>query len=87
MATNHTIAQLQSERIRNAHRLAEIKDAQVALDKLEADLKKAIGDVLGQHGLKMRDMTLDLALRSGKIPTFDGRTAPAGWFSGSMDVT
>jgi hypothetical protein len=82
-----TIAMMQSDRIRNAHRLSEIQDAKQSLDELERDIKAALEPILAKHGLKPRDMALDLSMRTGaKLPTFDGNPAPAGFLSCGLDV-
>ncbi len=81
-----TIAMMQSDRIRNIHRLAEIQEAQQSVDTLEADLKAALEPVLAKHGLKVRDMSIDLSLRAGKMPTFGGPVPPDGFLSCSVDV-
>ncbi len=68
------------------HRLSEIQDAKQSLDTLESDIKAALDPVLAKHGLKARETTLDLSLRSGQLPMFDGRATPAGFLSCSLDV-
>ncbi len=80
------VALQQSDKIRNLHRLAEIQEAQQSVDTLEADLKAALEPVLAKHGLKARDMSIDLSLRAGKMPSFGGTQSPDGFMSCSLDV-
>lgn len=91
-----TLMQLQSEKIRSVHRfidaqeskrLSEIQEAQRSLDTLETDIKVALAEVLKTHGLKFRDLSLTLNMSAGDAPSmFDGKTAPSGWLSASLDV-
>lgn len=82
-----SLAQLQSNRLRNTHRLAGVGDAQGAVEKLQEELKQAIGDVLKKHDLKLRDLNISLSLNAGADPYgLGGRKSPAGWVTGSLDV-
>ncbi len=83
-----TLMEMQSARIRNTHRLSEIKEAQAGMEKLETDLKMAIDEVMKKHGLKLRNLQMSLNLQSGKsaYPSSLDSKSPSGWFNGSMDV-
>lgn len=82
------VALKQSDRIRNAHRLGEITDAQKGMEKLEGELKKALEDVLKTHGLKLRNLSVNLNLKSasGKPLYYDDQLkGPSGFFNGSIE--
>lgn len=81
------IALRQSDRIRNAHRLADIKEAQRSMDEIETDVRRALAEVLKKHGLKARDFSITLNLTAGdNRPVFGGQRPPAGYLSASLDV-
>jgi hypothetical protein len=81
-----SLAQLQSNRLRNTHRLAGVGDAQGAVEKLQEELKQAMADVLKKHDLKLRDLNINLSLSAGADPYGGGRKSPAGWLTASLDV-
>ncbi len=76
--------QMQSYRTRNLHRMSEIADAQRDMDQLEANVRRALTEVLKQHGVKLGDMTITLNL--GTMPSLMGQSPPAGYLSASLDV-
>ena len=82
---NKTLTQMQSHRIRNLHRLSDIKDANDSMDALEADVKKALTEVLKQHGLRLGETTVTLNL--GTMPSlYNGKSAPNGYLSAALIV-
>lgn len=83
-----SLAQLQSNRLRNAHRLAGVGDAQGAIDALEKDLRQALTEVLKKHDLKLRDLNVNLSLSAGAADPYGlgGRRSPAGFLTAALDV-
>ena len=81
------LALRQSDKIRNAHRLADIKEAQRSMDEIEGDVRRALTEALKKHGLKARDFSITLNLSAGdRGPFFGGQKPPAGYLSASLDV-
>lgn len=82
MSTKLTLSQKQSYKIRNLHRLSEIKDAQKGMDALEGDARKALAEVFKAHGLRMGDFAVTLSL--GKMPSMGAGPQPSGYLSCSL---
>jgi hypothetical protein len=77
-----TLMQLQSDKIRNVHRLSEIRDAQADMEQLEGKAKAALNELLKEHGLRLGEFSLNVSL--GKMPSLGAGPVPSGYINATL---